>query len=201
MKINLTKNQINFGKTLVAKCDLPRQNHKKVECNIFKLNSDEDSDYFEKLWKSKSWQDAKYLCDMNAELNADIPDERIYVLESQAGRCLGYIAMTPNLNNPKHEELVFLETCPKYQNSKAKRPLRYIGETLLAFATEQIDTSKTKAVVVKEYSQEGKPFYIKNCGFKERDDENRTLLLRRKDFKNLTKRNEIHTKSKIQYIV
>ena len=35
MKLNLVNNQINFGKTLVAKCDLPRQNERKVACNIF----------------------------------------------------------------------------------------------------------------------------------------------------------------------
>ena len=198
MKISPT---ISFGKTLVAKCDLPRQNHKKVECNIFKLNSEEDSDYFEKLWTSKPWQDSKYLCDMNAELNADIEGERIYVLESQAGKCLGYIAMTPALNNPQHEELVFLETCPKYQKEKDNRPLRYIGETLLTYAIKKADKDKTRAILIKEYSQAGKSFYIQNCGFKESADKNGTLLLPRKSFKDLAKRNEEHRKSKIQFII
>ena len=63
---------ISFGKTLLAKCDLRRGNYKKVECNIFQLNSVDDKDYFERVWKSKPWQDAKYLWDMDAELRADI---------------------------------------------------------------------------------------------------------------------------------
>ena len=192
---------ISFGKTLLAKCDLRRGNHKKVECNIFQLNSVDDKDYFERVWKSKPWQDAKYLWDMDAELNADIEGERIYVLESQAGKCLGYIAMSPTLNNPRQEELVFLETCPKYQKEKDKRSLKYIGETLLAFVTGQLDTQKTQAIVIKNYSKIGKPFYKENCGFKESTDTNRTLFLPRKKFSRLIEKNEIHTDSKIRYIV
>ena len=200
MKINLANRQINFGKTLAAKCDLLRQNHRKVECNIFQLNSKDDEDYFEKLWRSTAWKDAKYLCDMDAELNANIEGERIYVLESQAGRCLGYIAMTPSLNNPKHEELVFLETCPKYQKGNTSRSLKYIGETLLAFATGKLDTRETNAIVIKDYSKTGKPFYKENCGFKETNDANKTLFLPRKSFPSLIAKNEMHTNSKIRYI-
>ena len=192
---------IFFGKTLLAKCDLRRGNHKKVECNIFQLNSVDDKDYFERVWKSKPWQDAKYLWDMDAELNADIEGERIYVLESQAGKCLGYIAMSPTLNNPRQEELVFLETCPKYQTKRTKRPLKYIGETLLSFAIGKLDKNKTKSVKITAYSANGETFYKENCGFIECDDEARTLLLPRKKFSRLIAKNEIHTDSKIRYIV
>ena len=201
MNINLINNQINFGKTLKAKCDLRRQNHKKVECNIFQLNPEDDKDYFERVWRSKSWQDAKYLWDMDAELNANIEGEKIFTIESRAGKCLGYIVMAPTLNNPRQQELVFLETCPKYQTKKENRSLKYIGETLLAYATGQVDTSKTSAIVIKNYSKTGKPFYKENCGFREQNDENRTLILHRKKFSQLITRNEFHTGSKIRNII
>ena len=148
MKIDVIKNNINFGKTLEAKCDLRGQNHRKVECNIFQLSPEEDKDYFARVWRSKPWEDAKYLWDMDAELSANINGERIYVIESKAGRCLGYMAMAPTLNNPRQEELVFLETCPKYQKGKKNRPLKYIGETLLAFATGKLDTDKTHVCLI-----------------------------------------------------
>lgn len=192
---------ISFGKTLSAKCDLVRPNHKKVECNIFQLNLEDDKDYFAKVWRSKPWEDAKYLWDMDAELNANITGERIYVIESKAGRCLGYIAMAPTLNNPRQEELVFLETCPKYQKGNKNRSLKYIGETLLAFATGKLDTDKTRSVVIKSSSETGKPFYKKNCGFKELNDAKGTLILQKKDFGKFISKNEAHTKSKIRYTI
>ena len=201
MKINSINNKINFGKTLSAKCDLVRPNHKKVECNIFQLNLQDDKDYFAKVWTSKPWEDAKYLWDMDAELRADISGERIYVMESKAGKCLGYLVIATSFTNPKQEELIFLETCPKYQKNKDKRPLKYIGETLLAFATGKLDTSKTNALVIKDYSKAGKPFYKENCGFKERNDKKGTLVLPNKNFSKLIARNESHTNSKIRYTI
>lgn len=200
MKINSIKNQINFGKTLVGKCSLPRQNHKKVECNLFQLSTPEDKDYFERVWDRKDWQDAKYVWDMDAQLNANIKGEKIYTMESQAGHCLGYLVMSPVINNPKEEELVILETCPKYQKKNENRTIKYIGETLLSFATGKLDPSKTRAIIIKNYSMIGRPFYKENCGFKECNDENGTLILKRIDFKKLASTNEEHTKSKIRYI-
>ena len=192
---------ISFGKTLSAKCDLLRQNHKKVECNIFQLNLQDDKDYFEKLEKSIPWEDAWYLWDMDEEFNSDVTGERTYVLESNAGRCLGYIVMRTDFDNPEEEELIYLETCPKYQTKRTKRPLKYIGETLLSFAIGKLDKNKTKSVKITAYSANGETFYKENCGFIECDDEARTLLLPRKKFSRLIAKNEIHTDSKIRYIV
>lgn len=192
---------ITFGKTLSAKCDLLRQNHKKVECNIYQLNLQDDKDYFEKLEKSIPWEDAWYLWDMDEEFNSDVTGERTYVLESNAGRCLGYIVMRTDFDNPEEEELIYLETCPKYQTKRTKRPLKYIGETLLSFAIGKLDKNKTKSVKITSYSANGETFYKENCGFIECDDETRTLLLPRKKFSRLIAKNEIHTDSKIRYIV
>ena len=192
---------ISFGKTLSAKCDLLRQNHKKVECNIFQLNLQDDKDYFEKLEKSIPWEDAWYLWDMDEEFNSDVTGERTYVLESNAGRCLGYIVMRTDFDNQEEEELIYLETCPKYKTKRTKRPLKYIGETLLSFAIGKLDKNETKSVKITAYSANGETFYKENCGFIECDDEARTLLLPRKKFSRLIAKNEIHTDSKIRYIV
>ncbi len=201
MKINTNYNKINFGKRLVATCDLQKQNHRKLECNIYQLNKNEDKDYFVKLEKSILWEDAWYLWDMDEVFNSDVTGERTYVMESKAGRCLGYIVMKTDFDNPEEEELIYLETCPTYQTKKEKRPLKYIGETLLSFAIGKLDRSKTKSVKITAYSSEGEAFYKQNCGFTECDDEARTLLLPRKKFNKLIARNEIHTDSKIRYII
>lgn len=201
MKINTNYNRIIFGKTLAAKCDLRRQNHRKVECNILELNLEEDKDYFDKLTTSRNWQEAWYLWDMDEEFNSDVTGERTYVLESNAGRCLGYIVMRTDFDNPEEEELIYLETCPKYQTRREKRPLKYIGETLLSFAIGKLDRNKTKSVKITAYSANGEIFYKENCGFTECNDEARTLFLPRKKFSSLIKKNETHTNSKIRYIV
>ena len=201
MNVNIARNQINFGKTLVAKCDLPRQNHSKVACNIYQLNLDEDRDYFQKLEKSKSWKDGSYVWEMNDEFNSEVEGERTYVIESKAGRCLGYIVMQTDYEDQTEDEIVYLETCPKYQTKNSTRSLQYIGETLISFVVGGLDKSKTNAVIIKAYSKTGKPFYINNCGFKEVEDRNNALILNKNNFKTLLNKNEQHTNSKIQYVV
>ena len=197
MKIS---SSVTFGKTLVAQCDLRRQNHRKVPCNIFKLDYPEDKDYFLKLEKSRPWQNAWFMWDMDSEFNSDVTGERTYVMESKGGRCLGYIAMLTDYDDQKEEEIVYLETCPKYQTKNSNRPLQYIGETLISFVIGSLDKKKTDAVIIKAYSETGKPFYINNCGFEECEERNNSLLLKNKDFKKLSSKNEKHIKSKIQYI-
>ena len=190
---------VTFGKTLVGQCDLRRENHKKVPCNIFQLNYHEDKDYFLKLEKSRPWQNAWFMWDMDSEFNSDVTGERTYVMESKGGRCLGYIAMLTDYDDQKEEEIVYLETCPKYQTKNSNRTLKYIGETLISFIIGTLDKKKTEAVIIKAYSETGKPFYINNCGFEECEERNNSLLLKNKDFKKLSSKNEKHIKSKIQY--
>ncbi len=201
MNINIINNQINFGKKLVAKCDLPRQDHKKVGCNIYQLNLEEDKDYFEKLEKSKPWKDSWYMWDMNQEFNSDVTGERTYVMESKAGRCLGYIIMLTDYEDQKEEEIVYLETCPKYQTKNSRRSLQYIGETLISFVLGTLDKNKTDAVIIKAYSETGKPFYINNCGFEEVADRNNALMLKKEDFPKLLRRNEEHRQSQLEYLI
>lgn len=198
MQIN---SPITFGKTLVAQCDLRRQNHRKVPCNIYELNFPEDKDYFVKLENSKPWQDAWYLWDMDEEFNSDATGEKTYVIESEAGKCLGYAVVLSNEESPEEEELVYLETCPKYQTKNIKRTIKYIGETLIAFISGICKNKDTKTIEIKAYSTNGEKFYKKNCNFEQRDDENQTLFLRQENFESVIKQNEAHTHSEIRYIV
>ena len=138
---------------------------------------------------------------MNDEFNSEVEGERTYVIESKAGRCLGYIVMQTDYEDQTEDEIVYLETCPKYQTKNSTRSLQYIGETLISFVVGGLDKSKTNAVIIKAYSKTGKPFYINNCGFKEVEDRNNALILNKNNFKTLLNKNEQHTNSKIQYVV
>ena len=137
---------------------------------------------------------------MDDEFKSEVEGERTYVIESEAERCLGYIIMKTDYEDETEEEIVYLETCPKYQTKNEKRSLQYIGETLISFIVGGLDKDKTNAVMIKDYSEIGKPFYINNCGFEELKDRNNALMLKKENFSELLKRNEKHTKSKIRYI-
>ena len=97
---------------------------------------------------------------MHDEFNSEVEGERTYVIESKAGRCLGYIFMQTDYEDQTEEEIVYLETCPKYQTKNSTRSLKYIGETLISFVIGSLDKTKTEAVIIKAYSKTGKPFYI-----------------------------------------
>lgn len=192
---------VSFGKTLVAQCDLRRQNHRKVPCNIFQLNFPEDKDYFFKLENSKPWEKAWFMWDMDEEFNSDVTGERTYVIESKGGRCLGFASVLEDDELPGEEELVYLETCPKYQITNEKRTIKYIGETLIAFITGLAKGKDIKTIEIKAYTSNGERFYKKKCNFEQRNDEKQTLFLRRENFENVINKNKAHTHSEIRYLV
>ena len=170
MKINFLQSNINFGKTLIANCMLPRKSAKPLPCKIYEIKTTDDKDYFLKLSKKDMWRDGDYVHEMDDEFNSEVTGQRTFVMENQKDKCLGYVIVETDFDTPDKSDIVYLETCPKYKSSNPKRTIKYIGETLLAFVVKIAQKDNMKSVCIPVWTTTAENFYKENCGFQEIDE-------------------------------
>jgi len=193
MLINL-KNNISFGKKLIATCCVKKNKNKQVNCNIFELNKKEDSDYFEKVERKKTWEFNTYLHEADFALNEEFPAEKIYSIETRKKECLGYILIE---ETEKSADIGLLETCPIHSFKNKERDIKYIGETLITFCTELAKRHNLGKICVPIMSSKAKMFYLDNCNFVFSNEEG--AILHSSKFDSIIEQNEMHTGCKINF--
>lgn len=199
MKINLNTNRINFCKQLKANCTVLKDG-KQLPCKIYELNLD-DYGYFcskennikwkdENLWKSVRFD---FACSQSLKLSD------FYVLEDKENNCLAFA----DISNVNFEEkggrinLCYLASQP----NRKENGYEYIGETLINFLCGLAKKNDFQSIFVKKPLDEALPFYAK-CHFKidpKCSGKEHSLILKGENLEKLTKQNEEHTKSKIDY--
>ncbi len=190
MKISQTNNSLSFCKTLVGTCKLPRTQSFPMSCKIFKLDPKEDKGYFSKLFNKNAWQDGTYIWSMETEFTQSYDGDETFVMENRFGKCLGYINISSCYAPKTQREIVFLETCPEYQSTQEKRPVKYIGETLLAFVVKRAQESGVNCVCIPHWAKTAKDFYKNNCGFNEA---NKVLYIVDRQFDGFIEKNKKHS--------
>ena len=188
---------ISFQKTLVKNCNIPDKKNYPHPCAIYKLDLPEDIDYFSKAQRDKKWDKNRFLDEVESCFQCAIDEESNYVLENSKGDCLGYICTSDDYEN-KIKEIMFLETCPHYAQANPKRGLKYIGETLLAYAVELADRDGFNCVDIPKASTKATQFYTDKCGFEENEDDPMEKTLYKKDFYKLIKQNQEHSNVKAE---
>ncbi len=185
MNINKINNIISFQKQLKATCLLKKDTAQI--CNIYEINKNDDPDYFETFNSDKNWEDNEYLSCVNHSFERGMP---LFVLEDENSDCLGYISTfdTFEMRDGDVMGIDFVETIPTQQHLNNNR-IKYIGETLLAFAAQQAKKAGKAAIYVYEYSRSAQDFY-KKLGFNESFAG--TLKLNKNKFDGLISQNKNH---------
>ena len=196
MKLNF-QNNIAFQKKLIAKCSVV-QNNKRIPCNIFELDSNnkEDICYFLPLCKQEAWRNSWYLSSIGNDLYIGT-SAKVYALENENGECLSACEVDDVFDDK--DELVFIETAPKYNSLNPRRDLKYAGETMLSFIVQEAKRNKKNEFVITSPHPSAVSFYRK-CGFKRNDfDENMSMNIKRKTYNEFVEKNEKHA-GKIEYM-
>lgn len=194
---------INFGKTLVATCQIKSKSNDIQKCNIFELNDKSDCDYFEKELKRDDWANSKYMKAMHQIMNSPFlaKSARTYTLENSNGDCLGYIA-TLILNTAKNKENIqYLEVCPSFAFANSERNLKYIGQSLVTFLIAQAQKEGKSKVCVPVYSTSAKDFYYKKCGFEYDDERVDGFAVERENFSMVLDSLKNKTGSEINFVL
>lgn len=194
LNLHNIRNSVYFGKSLVASCKLPRKSGIPLPCKIYEINTTEDRDYFVKLTQKDIWRGGSYVWEMDDEFNSEVWGQKTYVMENKSGKCLGYIAVGTDFDDLNKDGIAYLETCPKYKSANSKRTIKYIGETLLAFAVKIAQKNNMETVRIPVWASTAEDFYKENCGFKE---DEYGLYLNSSEFQTFLSKNEAHTKSEI----
>lgn len=193
MKItpSLKSNNINFQKTLSAKCSLKAKD-KGVRCSIYNLCDSDDRWYFKKLMHNESWKNAHYLEAIDCDINDEALREDIFVLEDEENNCLGFSEFKKYKNKIW---LIFMESRPQDAFSSCLRNIKYIGETMLAFVVSCAKKEGFDMVVVPMYTSDSKGFYEK-CQFKIDSEKEEGLAIKKDSYDKLLSQNQVHINSK-----
>ncbi len=163
MNVLSVKNSPFFRKKFVSKSVVLKEK-KPYECRVFELDKKQDFDYFQKLQQDGNWRRAKFLKEMDEDLQRDLSFERVFVLETKDKKCLGYICIDDfELENTK--QISYIETCPRYAGKNNNKTYKYIGNALLAFAVKFAKENCADKVSVPYVVNKSKRFYFKS-GFK-----------------------------------
>ena len=200
MKIVNTSKKISFAKKLVANCAIIKKEDTSYPCQIYSLDKNTDSDYFETVKNAEDWKNGRYLCYLKEDLKTIEDDEEyeIFALEDKNGDCLCYSETAKRASNVT--EILFLETVPSqtFLNSH-KSKFKYIGETLLSFMIKKAKTEKENRVELHP-SILSTTFYKNKCFFIQPRNEVYPYYLNKNRFSKLIKQNERHTHSTIELI-
>lgn len=199
MKIN---NNISFGKTLVATCQIQTTDKKNSACNIFELNSTEDKDYFEKLKSNPTWNGNKFLRSMdNLMKKGSIGKSNdTFSLENSGGECLGYISVITH-EHPHNRKFIYsIETAPEYTAKKKDRTINNIGRSLVAFIVEKAKQENRDKVTTLAFDSDTRRFFKHHCGFKYGENSSYDCVLNRKDYTKFLENHKVKTGSEITLI-
>ena len=194
-------NSISFKKKLVANANILSEG-KPEKVSIYELDKfdEEDKFYLENLLGTPAWRKGLFISTLQREFPCSSRNEHYYVMEDKDANCLGTLKIKTNFKFGPHEDVDFIETCPKYANYHGQSSKKYIGETLMAFATKVFANSDSEGISVAAPTLPAEPFYIDKCFFfREIEDENK-LILPKEHFYKLVSQNEANTKGKIEMV-
>ena len=198
--INKVNYSPSFQKQLKAKATIQKFD-KPEKCYIYELDSKTDSDYFEKVSeKLPIWKDVDFyeVFEMHLQDPEDI--EHIYVMESEDEELLGAMEVDDDDRYEEYQTIEYIATSPLYSSANDVRQRKYIGQTLLAFATRVFDKKHTKGLCIPTPICTAVDFYINKCNFVPTDPDTCELVLHKEGFEELVKRNEENTKGKMELI-
>ncbi len=195
-------NSISFKKKLVANANILSEG-KPEKVSIYELDKFEEKDkfYFENLLATTDWRKGLFVRSLQRELPCSARYEHFYVMEDKENNCLGTIKINTNFKHGPHEDVEYIETCPKYANYHGQSSKKYIGETLLSFATKVFSNSDSEGISIASPTLPAEPFYTDKCYFFRESEDEYKVILPKKDFHKLTTQNEFHTNGKIEMVV
>ena len=199
MKIGINNYNLSFEKQLKAKANIIN-NGKPEQCFIYKLNKEEDSDYFLKLNDNPIWWEEGFCKEVCQTVQNDEPSEHVYVMEDSNEECLGFIEIDDDVIFEEYQRVEYLETYSPYSSKNEDRNRKYIGQTLLAFAAKTFNKRHKIGLLVPVAVQGSWGFYIDKCNFRQNKYSPVELLLKKRDFNKLIKANESNTKGKIELV-
>ena len=200
--INSVNNSISFKKKLMANANIVSDG-KSENVGIYKLepkNVEEDRYYFERLQAEPEWRKGLFLKSLHRTMRYFGDDVHIYVMEDKNNKCLGLLEVDDDIYAQKYQDVIYLETRSDLKNEDGKGKKKYIGETLMAFATKVFDKKHSEGISVGHPMYSAVDFYIENCGFEEDDSCEPQLLLSKEKFDDLVALNEKHTNSMIELV-
>ena len=199
MKIS---NNISFGKTLVATCQLPTTDKKMCSAKIFELNSNEDKDYFEKLKTTPHWNGSKFLRSMDFLMKRGSIGKTndTFSLENGEGECLGYISVITH-EKPYNKKFIYsLETAPEYSVKNKNRKTKNVGQTLVAFIVNKAQQENRDKVTTLAFDADERKFFKRNCKFKVGEESGYDFVLNKKHYSKFLEKHKEKTGSKISFI-
>lgn len=196
-------NSISFKKKLMANANIISDG-KPENVGIYKLepkNVEADRYYFEDLQAQLEWRRGLFLKSLHRTMRYFGDDVHIYVMEDKNNKCLGLMELDDDIYNQSYQDVIYLETRPDSKNEDGKGSKKYIGETLMAFATKVFDEKIKNGIIVGHPLYSALRFYTDNCGFKHDIEIHRSsLFLPKGNFENLVQKNAAHTKSEIELV-
>lgn len=196
MKIGFNNFIPSFKKQLVANANVIK-GKEPVVCKIYSLSKKEDKTYFADLKHSQDWAGYKLLIGVAYDLKNQPVSSRIYSLEDENEKCLGYVETREN-NDDK--EIIFIETCPSEKHQNKERKYKFIGETLMSFVAGLAKKEHAENIVVPSALPEAWGFYTDCCGFYEDKYDIFGLYLPFGEYDNLINQNKENTKNFIKYV-
>lgn len=202
MKISVLNSNINFGKTLAASCFVKSSKGDNVACSIFKLNRNEDKDYFLNLKTNPDWTNGKYVSINNTLFLSPCASSSasLYVLEDEQGSCLGYLRTSSDENEQNMEQILFLETCPQFASRNKNRDIKYVGQSLIAFIVGLAQKKNRNSVYVPFVEHSANKFYRK-CEFRKNKEYNHGLVLQTNKFEKFINKYNKNVGNKITYYI
>lgn len=204
--INSINNSISFKKKLMATADIISDG-KPENVGIYQLEpqKDEDRYYFERLQAEPEWKRGLFLKSLHRTMRYFGDDVHIYVMEDKNNKCLGLMEIDDDIYAQRYQDVIYLETRPDSKNEDGKGNKKYIGETLMAFATKVFDEKIKNGIIVGHPLYFARDFYIDHCGFSQDVDiqgslHSSSLLLLKENFDNLVRKNVAHTGSEIELV-
>lgn len=200
--INSVQYSPSFQKKLVANANILSKNFPE-KVNIYELEprkEEKDKYYFQNLLFTKDWRKSKFCKAFHRSIaNASI-HEHFYVMEDKKDNCLGIIKINDDTKFLEFQDIEYIETNPKYANYYGQSSKKYIGETLLTFATKVFDKNHSEGISVATPVLVAEEFYTDKCGFKREVEDELKLTLKKENFDKLVLKNEAHTKGKIKMV-
>ncbi|MBQ3641771.1 hypothetical protein II906_07610 [bacterium] len=201
MKINFERSPISFCKMLRANTAV-LSSKKPLSVSIYQLDKKEDKGYFDNISNKDSWNGADLIdvVQEHFDTNPDDNKRKFYTMEDYWGNCFG-ILETLDLPN-RVNQVSYLETCPEYAKQNKKRKVKYVGETLLTFATGISKNRGDNFVKIRKPMTRALPFYTSKCFFERPQQKtSKMLVLPKEKFDDLIEQNSSHTKTTMEFFV
>ena len=190
-------NNISFGKTLVATCQIHTQDKDDFSCKIFELNNTDDYDYFQKLGTNPQWKGNKFVWVMKRLMESKSigKGNDTFSLENQDGECLGYINVISHKTPRNKKSIQYVESTPQ-ENKKND----FAKKTLVAFIVEQARKENKDEVNTLIFNKDARKFFKRECGFKLGEESSYDFVINKKHYSKFLEKYQKDTGSEITFI-